>query len=192
MPDKKYPTQARLKELLRYDPITGSFTWIVERRRRVKAGTPAGSKHNAGYLTIRIDYVACLYHRLAFLYVHGFLPEQIDHINGDRTDNRISNLRAATGRLNSRNNSLRSDNKSGVCGVSWDSTRSKWVARIRTDSGYKYLGRFDDLEEAKRTYSEAKERYGYHPNHGLEVNNKSCVSCPDRQTPGQEEPGGQG
>jgi hypothetical protein len=190
MPAKKYPTQTRLKELLHYDPITGRFTWIAERRRRVKAGTPAGSKHNKGYLAIRIDAVACLCHRLAFLYVHGFLPKQIDHINGDRTDNRISNLRAANNQLNSRNSSLRSNNKSGVCGVSWD--KNKWAARIHTGSEYKYLGRFDDLDEAKRAYSEAKKRYGYHPNHGLEVNNKSCVSCPDRQTPGQEEPGGQG
>jgi len=157
-------TQKRLKELLTYNPETGVFTRNCTTSPRAQAGQTVGSKHNAGYLCVSIDRKSHLLHRLAWLYMYGFLPEHdIDHINHDRTDNRIRNLRSVTRSENLRNQSVCPRNTSGIMGVSFDSERNKWMVRIKK----KHLGRYSDYFEAICVRKSAESRYGFHPNHGL-------------------------
>lgn len=141
-------TQTRLKELLRYDPETGDFTWLVSRGRS-PAGSRAESPDSKGYIRIGIDGFLHYSHRLAFLYMTGAPPPaEVDHINRDRGDNRWTNLRLATSRDNKGNAGVRSDNTSGHRGVSWDKRSGEWQAYGRRTGRKIHLGYFDRLEEA--------------------------------------------
>lgn len=153
-------TAARLRELLHYDPETGVFTWRANRGGAALAGSKAGhpSKKD-GYIRINVDCRLCLSHRLAWMYVHGVFPtKHLDHINGIRDDNRIENLREATSAQNNQNPSLRSDNKSGLIGVSWHKPRGKWKAQIQFENANRHLGLFCTKEEAHAAYLEAKRK----------------------------------
>ena len=142
-------TQARLKELLHYDPETGHFTWLVSRGGTAHAGSRAGSPNSKGYTLIKLDGVTHRAQRLAFLYMTGGFPtEFVDHINRVKDDNRWINLRPATGRENEGNKGLRHDNTSGRRGVSWCKRARKWRAYGMRDGRQVYLGLFDTLEEA--------------------------------------------
>jgi hypothetical protein len=148
MPSDRPPlTQARLKELLHYDPETGHFTWRVS-RSRTPAGSRAGTPGSNGYTNIGIDGVLRLAHRLAFLYMTGALPPEVDHINRDKSDNRWANLRPASRRENEGNKGLLSNNTSGHRGVSWYKRTRKWSAKGKRDGRQIHLGYFDTLEEA--------------------------------------------
>lgn len=149
-------TAERLRELLRYDPGTGIFTWRMNRSGGTKAGDVAGSDDGQGYVSIRIDGRAYLAHRLVWLYVYGVWPErQIDHRYGIRNDNRLSELREATNKQNQHNQrKAQGSNKSGLLGVSY--SRGKPRARIRVDGKQKHLGTFDTAELAQAAYLEAK------------------------------------
>ncbi len=163
-------TQARLKELLHYNPDTGVFTWKVRTANRIQIGDEAGCRwayERTHYLKLGIDGALYYAHRLAWLYIHGSLPKlQIDHIDGDGLNNRISNLRDVTSRENRRNGRLRSDNKSGTVGVHFDKARCKWHAQIKTGSGNKFLGQFDCIEDAISARKKGEIKYGFHKNHG--------------------------
>lgn len=99
-------------------------------------------------------------HRLVWLYVHGHMPQQIDHINGDRSDNRLCNLREATQSLNNANSARRSNNTSGSKGVCWNSKRNCWQAHIKPPGQKRvYLGRFDKFEDAAAAYERAATVY---------------------------------
>lgn len=144
-------TAARLRLRMSYDEATGVFRWRDTGR---VAGYPAGA---AGRLQIYVDGVARYAHRLAWLYVHGEWPDgQIDHINGDKHDNRIANLRVLPGTAQNKQNQSRAyrNNRSGMLGVSRDGSR--WRARIMVDGKSKTLGRFDTPEEASAAYRRAK------------------------------------
>lgn len=150
-------TQSRLKELLHYNPDTGLFTWKVSLSKRVKVGDIAGTVKNPGYLRIRIDGKPYYAHRLAWLYVYGAWPkDQIDHINGERTDNRICNLREATNAENQQNRKKQINNVSGYPGVYWNKSGQKWQARIKINSKTKYLGLFETPEAGHHAYLAAK------------------------------------
>jgi hypothetical protein len=97
--------------------------------------------------------------------VYGDEPQDIDHINGNRRDNRIANLRAVDRRENMRNARLRSNNTSGIVGVTFSRDRKKWVAQIN-DGKVRSLGRFDKFEDAVEARKAAERRAGFHPNHG--------------------------
>jgi hypothetical protein len=142
-------TFERLHELLSYDKNTGVFTWRKYRRGNKKVGSIAGNTSQQGYIRIRLDDISFQAHRLAWMYVNGYLPENpIDHVNRERSDNRISNLREVSIWCNAVNSKLRKDNTSGVRGVHWSNTRNKWRASIRADGKVRGLGRFVDFDEA--------------------------------------------
>ena len=150
-------TQERLKELLSYDPDTGLFFWRKIKGGWGKPGKPAGGTNGEGYRQIGIDRRYYFAHRLAWLYVHGVFPSNcIDHINGDRADNRIANLRAVTVHENNFNvKVIRA--ASGFKGVYLDKrTKKKWRAVIKVNGHTTTLGRFDEPEDAHEAYLSAK------------------------------------
>ena len=151
-------TADRLKEVLIYDPDTGLFSHRIDRgkHKHIKAGTIVGSVHSEGYVVIDVDRKLYFAHRLAWLYMHGEHPvADIDHINGDRSDNRASNIRVATRSENMPNVSRASKrNSSGLLGA--HKYRDKWSASISINGARKHLGVFDSAEDASAAYLERK------------------------------------
>lgn len=151
-------TQARLKELLHYDPETGHFTWLVK-VGCVTPGRRAGTKHSGGYVQMKLDGRFYLAHRLAWLYETGsWPPDQIDHVNGIRSDNRICNLRPATPTQNCCNARVRTKSTSGYKGVCWVARDKRWMASITVNKKTEYLGYFKTAEQAHAAYVEAASR----------------------------------
>jgi hypothetical protein len=138
-------TQEVLKSELAYNEQTGAFVWC-------RIGSPGFGRtvqtlNESGYVVMHVLGRLYRAHRLAWLYVHGVMPTQeIDHINRDRADNRIANLRLATSSQNKQNTPLRCDNTSGFRGVT--KKRRKWEARIDVDGKAIRLGVFPTPEEA--------------------------------------------
>jgi len=153
-------TAEQVQELLNYDPETGEFTWKVRNKTRMCKGKRAGATNSCGYIFIRCNGRNYLAHRLAWLIMTGeWPPYHIDHVNGDQSDNRFSNLRLATWAENSRNSKLHKDNNSGVKGVTWSEVRGIWVARIWVNKHNLYLGSFTSLEDAASAYEQAAKKY---------------------------------
>ena len=133
---------------MKYCPETGVFT------RLWKGEWRDVSKIDAyGYMSATIDGVGHKLHRLAFLYMDGYCLDFVDHISGIKSDNRWCNLRPATREQNMQNMKLRKDSKSGVKGVSWDSKRGVWCARIAYNKKTKHIGMFENLEDAVEAIS---------------------------------------
>lgn len=149
-------TQAELKELLYYNRETGEFRWRAERRPGIKAWSLAGGLMPRGYVQIMIKQCNYVAHRLAWLYVHGsWPPDQIDHINRDKVDNRIDNLREANDSENQQNKSaVRANGR--LLGTTWSKAAGRWAAQIKKDGVRKHLGLFDTEREAHEAYVEAK------------------------------------
>jgi hypothetical protein len=145
-------TQSELKYKLYYNQDTGIFTWI-------KTGKIAGFTRN-GYIIICINQKEYRAHRLAWLYVYGKMPIKfIDHINLNKSDNKISNLREATKSENAMNVKLSSKNKSGYKGVSWNKEKNKWKVALKLNGKQKHFGYFNDLEFASLIAKEAIDKY---------------------------------
>lgn len=160
-------TQERLKELLKYNAHTGVFTNRVTRSSRAIKGDVAGCLKPSGYRIITIDGALHRAHRLVFLFIGGKLPkDQTDHINGDRDDNRLSNLRCVSSTENSKNASRSHRNISGTIGVRWRKDRCKWIATIAINGKATFIGSFNDMESAIAARKKANVKYGYHRNHG--------------------------
>lgn len=151
-------TYERLKELLEYDPNTGLFYWRFS-RRGVKAGSQAGYLDEKGYVRITLDRIAYKAHRLAWLYIHGEWPAgDIDHVLGDRSDNRIDKLRDASRSINIQNQrSAHKRNKLGILGVI--EINGKYRATIMIDGKNKTIGTYDTPEEASEAYLDAKRKH---------------------------------
>lgn len=181
-------TPEMLSEFLSYDAETGALTWNkradkwfrsgrygqaseANRWNKIYAGNPAFTSINdGGYLNGRVFNFGFRAHRVAWAIFYGKWPDdQIDHINGDRRDNRIANLREVTNAVNGRNQKLRSTNKTGAIGVHWSKVRKKWHARIMLNGKRTDLGCYDTFEEAVKVREEASRRLDFHPNHGREA-----------------------
>lgn len=156
-------THEELLNTFNYDPETGIFTWKnVGKNHHRKNGDVAGCvDKTTGYYKVYSKGRTYLGHRLAWFYVHGEMPKNIiDHINGDKADNRISNLQDVTVSQNAENTRRpRGSNKtSQYLGVSWNTASGKYVAQIMMSGKAKFLGYFQKEEEARDAYLEAKRR----------------------------------
>lgn len=153
-------TQARLKELLLYDPITGLFT-RKKKSGRFPAGSIIGGKDN-GYVVILVDGKVYGAHRLAWLYMTGVMPiRMIDHKNTVRSDNSWTNLREATNAQNLGNRPANRNNTSGYKGVTWNKQVRKWKAQITLNGKNTVLGGFEKPEDAHKAYLvAAKHHFG--------------------------------
>lgn len=153
--------QERLRRLLTYDARTGEFTRLVgiPRSNVAVAGAKPGRIRSSGYVTFSVDGVKYGAHRLAWFYTYGYWPKELDHIDGNRANNRLSNLRECTRSENNQNHrKLRSDNTSGVRGVSWDGLRGLWGARITLDGKTTQIGRFLNFDDAVSARIDAELR----------------------------------
>lgn len=131
----------------------------------MKAGQVAGCLRPDGYVFTQIDKRRYMNHRLAWLYVNGAFPaNEIDHINGDRSDNRFVNLRLATSKQNKENTPMRVNNTSGYKGVHWDKSRNKWMAFVVHNRKFHNLGRFDDVNQAALVAKQARDEFFTHHN----------------------------
>ena len=149
-------TLDRLRELLAYEPITGEFTWKVALGKRVKTGDRAGSNRGGGYRRIKIDGIAYFSHRLAWLFANGVWPAcQIDHRDGDRSNNAITNLRDVSQFINAQNRrQARAGSISGKLGVRVRGVR--FEVQIRIGGRSTYIGGFGTIDEAYAAYVAAK------------------------------------
>lgn len=179
MAPKILPPAEVLRKLLRYDPETGLLTWLprpVEsfksRRafaiweRRFVGKLALNSLMANGYRHGAINYETFLAHRVIWKLVTGVEPEEIDHINGDRSDNRWLNIRNGSRNDNMRNRGISSNNTSGVMGVMWQPGFARWEAFIDANGKRKYIGRYRHIEDAIAARLKAERALGYHPNHG--------------------------
>lgn len=174
--ENNLPSIDEVQSLVSYNPDSGIMTWkarplhMFETVRHQSvwnarfSGTQAlNTSHKAGYKYGSIFRKKLLAHRVAWAIHHGKWPEdQIDHINGNPSDNRISNLRSVSNCENGKNTKLNSRNTSGHIGVSWHKQLGKWTVRI----GKKHLGVYPSFEAAVKARQAEQERLGYHPNHG--------------------------
>jgi len=140
--DLPYPPSVNLldnpevaRQIFQYDPDTGNFYWLKKVARKIVVGTRAGSRMPVGYWCVQVFVTRYYLHRLAFAMMGEKVPELVDHINRDRSDNRWVNLRYATKSLNSANIPIRKTNTSGHPNVSYDKTRKKFCVSIKTKDG---------------------------------------------------------
>lgn len=184
MAAKELPSQEVLLQLLRYEPETGKLYWLERdvswftngvrhtathqsRKWNSKnAGREAFSTPSTGYLKGAVLNKAFLAHRVIWKMVYGVDADHIDHISGQRDDNRLENLRNVSATGNARNMGIPSHNTSGVMGLSFDKARRQWAAYITLADRKKSIGRFHCFGQAIKARKEAERRHGFHANHG--------------------------
>jgi hypothetical protein len=151
-------TQEELQSLVYYDKDTGLFTWKVKRQGRNKPYL--GWVESKGYIEICIAQKRLKAHRWAWFYVYGELPDQIDHINGIKDDNRLCNLRVVTNKQNHENRGAQKNNTSGFKGVT--KRGNKFIAQIMHNQKQHYLGIFDTAEQASNVYKQKANAFFTH------------------------------
>ena len=174
-------TAERARAVIRYNPVTGELFWKARPRSDFKSdrsmktfrarfeGKPCGTCKRQDYIRVKVDGRMYLAHRLAWLIHYGEWPDEVDHINGDRKDNRILNLRNAGRQENCKNQPLFAHNKSGVSGVRFLSREKRWIAQIGVKGKTHTLGYYRSFLDAVKARKTAEEEYGYHQNHGQRV-----------------------
>lgn len=145
----------RNAERFAYDATTGKLSWRDNYGPRARKGNPAGSVDSSGYLQVKLNGKCILVHRIIWYILHKEFPEQIDHKDRNRLNNREDNLRAANNTINQQNASKRKDNTSGQTGVTF--RRGKWIVRIQANKVRVEVGRFSSYETAVAAYLAAKE-----------------------------------
>lgn len=170
---KPLPSPEVLRELLDYDPYAGTFRWKERsddpfNRWNIRfSGRLALTAICGGYRRGKVGGVAHYAHRVAWaIHFGSWPPQQIDHINGDRGDNRIANLRVVDDLENSRNQQLSKRNKAGAPGLAWIPRWQRWQVCIGVEGKNIYVGGFPSIEEAVAARRAAEREYGFHPNHG--------------------------
>lgn len=172
---KEMPDLELFRSLVSYDAETGMFKWkerpdsmfpakrhAITWNKRFSGKEAFNTLNHNGYLYGALFEENYSTHRLAWYYVHGVEPDEVDHINGNRSDNRIVNLRNVSRTENCRNTKRAKRNTSGVVGVSWDSVNKVWHVRIRR----KHIGRLKDFDDAISARKAAELEFGFHANHG--------------------------
>lgn len=161
-------TQDEVKKLFTYRNDGVLIRKTDGGRHNNKIGQVAGGEHGDGYYKIRVGSERQKLHRVIFLYHHGYLPDRIDHIDTNPSNNRIENLRECTSQQNSCNAKMSKANSSGFKGVYWRNDRSRWVAKI-TFKGKKYTaGSFKDINEAAEAANKKRiELHGEFANNGI-------------------------
>lgn len=155
-------TQEYLRSLFDYNAETGVFTRLVCTANRHKVGEAVGHSAARGYRQAMAAGKKYMVHQLVWMWVYGYLPpNDIDHINRNRSDNRLANLREVTRSENNHNMGISRANWSGYTGVAWDKSRCLWLASIKADGKQHHLGRFKTPQAASAAYLAAKAVY--HP-----------------------------
>ena len=157
-------TQDQIKAMFEYRPDGNLIRRVAVAGRGHCVGAVVGFKpkqvsRNNRYATTKVSGQHWTVHRLIYLYHHGWVPEQLDHINGNTLDNRIENLRPADQSSNMCNRKRFLNNKSGVKGVSWHSHQKKWFVYLDVNKKRKNIGYFDDLEFAELAANEARAKF---------------------------------
>lgn len=183
---KQLPPVEFLRECLEYDYTTGALYWknrpashFSDKYRSAEgcannwnsknAGKPALSNVSKyGYLVGTLNKQVVKSHRVIWKLVTGDDPVgmEIDHIDGDRANNKFENLRLATSSENSRNTATQKRSKSGRQGVTWKADRQRWLATITVDGKQHYIGMFKDVNDAITAREKAEAKFGFHLNHG--------------------------
>lgn len=177
------PDQSVLIEIFEYCPERGWLIWKARPLEMFKNGARSAAHNqsawnakmagNIALRQVRHGYFGgtlfgekVLAHRVIWKWMTGDDPAYIDHINGERQDNRWANLRSVDAFGNAQNQKKRSDNTSGVVGVTWNKKAEKWVAQIVADGQAKFIGQYTDFNKAVRARKIAERRHGFHENHG--------------------------
>ena len=151
------PTQEQLKKLFNYHE-DGYLVWAVN-RKRAKIGDKAGILHLNGYYRTGINGKLYCNHRLIYIFHYGIVPKFIDHIDGNKTNNKINNLRPATNKQNQHNAKLSSKNTSGYKNVTFCTQTKKWAVKIKINGQQKTIGRYNDIELADLVAQEIRRKY---------------------------------
>ena len=181
---KQLPSVELLRKALDYNPESGLLVWKardaalsgalgcstvpkhIAQWNSAWAGKAVGTPDNEGYLVFKLGYVQFKVHRVAYAIGTGALPlGQIDHIDGDPSNNRIENLRCVSALASQQNKGIQSNNNSGVTGVFWVAKSQRWHARISNGGRQIHLGSFSDFNEAVRVRKNAEKQHGFHHNH---------------------------
>lgn len=156
----------RMRHLFRYED--GQLICRVSRKGGTRVGDVAGSLHKpTGYLRVRVDGQEYKVSRIIYAMHYGDPGSLlIDHIDQDKTNNRIENMRVVTNKENRRNLTKNTGNTSGYTGVVWHKSSQKWNAQIRVNGKHIHLGTFSKIEDAATVRKSAEQRYRFHENHG--------------------------
>jgi hypothetical protein len=159
-------SQAELHE--RFEYRNGELFYKISPLPKVKVGSKAGSVNADGYVKVTINSKKYCAHRIIFMMQYGYLPKEVDHINCNRADNKVENLRAVSRNQNRYNIVSYKSNTSGAKGVSWKEPIKKWQVAVNVGGKRKYIGVFEDFELAELVAMEARHKYhGEYANNGL-------------------------
>jgi hypothetical protein len=154
--DSNILTQEYVQEIFKYKD--GELFWKIK-KGRIKPDDKAGCNDAAGYKVLGLNQKIYKLHRIIFLYHYGYLPKEIDHIDNNKSNNLIENLREATRSNNARNIKLRKNNTSGVKNVIWNKQRNKWEINLWFNGKRIYFGWYDDLNKAAKIAEKARNKY---------------------------------
>lgn len=175
------PTKDQLEKVLTYDPKSGKLFWKDRSRSdfhsyhafRVFQGRYANKEaftaDTRGYKTGRVFGTQFFAHKIIWAMAYNEWPSSLDHIDGDRSNNKIENLRPVTQKENCRNSSIPVNNTSGHIGVSWIKRLNAWTAQIKVDQVKRHLGVFKNFDDAVKARKDAEAKFGFHKNHGKRI-----------------------